>query len=159
LYGAGQQPVGVTGIAFDVTARKKAEALLLSETNSLRRMAVVVRDSSDAITVQDLWGLTQAWNPGAVRMYGWSEAEALDMNVRNRIPEGEAENELAMLKKIALGNTIEPHQTQRLTRDGRSVEVWLTASALVDEAGRVYAISTTERKIGWRPNHLRGAKL
>ena len=159
LYGAGQQPVGVTGIAFDITARKKAEALLLSETNSLRRMAVMVRDSNDAITVQDLWGLTQAWNPGAVRMYGWSEAEALDMNVRSRIPEGEAEKELAMLKKIALGNTIEPHKTQRLTRDGNSVDVWLTASALIDEAGRVYAISTTERKIGWRPNHLRGAKL
>jgi PAS domain S-box-containing protein len=159
LYGAGQQPVGVTGIAFDITARKKAEAVLLSETNSLRRMAVMVRDSNDAITVQDLWGLTQAWNPGAVRMYGWSEAEALDMNVRSRIPEGEAEKELAMLKKIALGNTIEPHKTQRLTRDGNSVDVWLTASALIDEAGRVYAISTTERKIGWRPNHLRGAKL
>ena len=159
LYGAGQQPVGVSGVAFDITARKKAEAVLLRESNSLRCMAVVVRDSNDAITVQDLWGLTQAWNTGAVRMYGWSESEALDMNVRNRIPEGEAEKELAMLKKIALGNTIEPHKTRRLAKDGSVIDVWLTASALVDEAGRVYAISTTERKIGWRPNHLRGAKL
>jgi two-component system CheB/CheR fusion protein len=47
---------------------------------------VVVRDASDAITVQDLEGRTLAWNPGAQRLYGWTEAQALQMNVRERIP-------------------------------------------------------------------------
>lgn len=28
------------------------------------------------------------WNPAALRMNGWSEAEALVMNIRDRIPEG-----------------------------------------------------------------------
>jgi PAS domain S-box-containing protein len=37
----------------------------------------MVRDAHDAVTVQDLDGRILAWNPGAVRMYGWSEAEAL----------------------------------------------------------------------------------
>jgi two-component system, chemotaxis family, CheB/CheR fusion protein len=35
-----------------------------------------------------------------------------------------------------------------LTKDGRIVDVYLTATALIDEAGEVYAIATTERQIG-----------
>ena len=34
----------------------------------------------------------------------------------------------------------------RLAKDGRVVEVWLTATALVNDAGMVYAIATTERE-------------
>jgi len=37
---------------------------------------------------------------------------------------------------------------QRFTKDGRIVEVWLTATALVNESGEVYAIATTERERG-----------
>jgi two-component system CheB/CheR fusion protein len=131
----------------DITERKRVEHEL-SEAHLLRRMAVVVRDSDDAITVQDLQGRILAWNPGAVRMYGWSESEALAMNMRKRIPEGRAEKELVILKKIALGKKIEPFQTQRVDKKGRAIAVWLTASALINEAGELYAISTTERKIG-----------
>jgi two-component system CheB/CheR fusion protein len=37
----------------------------LRKANELLRLAVVVRDATDAITVQDLEGRTIAWNPGA----------------------------------------------------------------------------------------------
>ncbi len=61
---------------FDITEMKKArEALQDSET--LRRLAVVMTDSRDAILVQDLDGRILCWNPGATRLYGWTEAEAL----------------------------------------------------------------------------------
>ena len=42
---------------------------------------------------------------------------------------------------------LEPYRTQRIAKDGRIVEVWLTATALVNETGEVYAIATTEREI------------
>ena len=45
----------------------------LRNANNLLRLAVVVRDASDAITVHDRNGHILAWNPGAVRLYGWSE--------------------------------------------------------------------------------------
>ena len=35
---------------------------------------------------------------------------------------------------------------QRIAKDGRIVEVWLTATALVNDSGEPYAVSTTERK-------------
>jgi two-component system CheB/CheR fusion protein len=119
----------------------------LKEANDLLRLAVVVRDAHDAITVQDLDGRIIAWNPGAERMYGWSEAEALEMNIRDRIPEGQREEALARVHQLSLAEILEPYLTQRITKDGTVVDVSMISTALVNEAGEMYAIATTERQI------------
>lgn len=130
----------------DITEIKRAQGILKG-TETMRRLAVVVHDASDAITLQDIEGNIMAWNPRAENMYGWSEAEALTMNISSLIPEGRKEEELARLKKLSQDEVLEPYHTQRFTRDGRIVEVWLTATSLVNEADEIYAIATTERKI------------
>jgi two-component system CheB/CheR fusion protein len=130
----------------EITEVKKARAAL-RESEVLRRLAVVVRDAHDAITVQDLEGCILAWNPGAERMYGWSEAEALAMNIRDLIPEDRREEALAVLRQQSQAEVMEPYRMQRIAKDGRIVEVWLTATALVNDSGGVYAIATTERKM------------
>ena len=117
----------------------------LRKANDLARLAVVVRDAHDAITVQDLEGRTLAWNPGAVRMYGWSEAEALALNVSDRIPPQRREQELVKASQLGLAEILAPYRTQRITKDGAIVEVFVTSTALVNEAGQIYAIATTER--------------
>ena len=127
----------------DITEMKRAQQAL-REANALRRLAVVLRDAHDAITVQDMEGRILAWNPGAERMYGWSEAEALAMNIRDRIPESRQREELAIVQRLGRADVLEPYRTQRIAKDGRIVEVWLTATALVNKAGQVYAIATTE---------------
>jgi two-component system CheB/CheR fusion protein len=129
---------------FDVTEMKKARQAL-RDSEPLRRLAVVVRDAHDAVTVQDLEGRIIAWNPGAVRMYGWSEAEALAMNIRDRIPEGLREGALATLDKLSRAEILEPYLTQRITKDGAVMEVSIISTALMNEAGQMYAIATTER--------------
>lgn len=128
----------------DITDMKQAQAVL-QESEGLRRLAIVVRDSRDAVLVQALDGRILAWNPCAVRTYGWSEAEALTMNIRALIPEPERESALARVTEIASADRLAPYAARRLTRDGRVVEVWLTAAALVDAAGVPYGIATTER--------------
>ncbi len=117
----------------------------LHKANDLLRLAVVVRDAHDAITVQDLEGRIIAWNPGAVRMYGWTEAEALTMNVRDRIPEGLREESLARLHQLSRAEVLEPLCTQRITKTGAVVEVSIISTALVNGAGQIYAVATTER--------------
>jgi two-component system CheB/CheR fusion protein len=131
----------------DITEMKQAKELL-QKANELHRLAVVVRDARDAITVQDLDGSILAWNPGAERMYGWSEAEALVMNVRDRVPEELREKALAKVLHLGQAQILEPYRTQRITKDGAVVDVWMTSTALVNEAGRMYAIATTERAQG-----------
>jgi two-component system CheB/CheR fusion protein len=129
---------------IDITGMKRAREAL-RKANELRRLAVVVRDSLDAITVQDLEGRIIAWNPGAERIYGWSEAEALAMNVRDRIPEGLRDEALAKILQLSQAEILEPYRTRRITKGGVVLEVSVVSTALANEAGQIYSIATTER--------------
>ncbi|MHB8970114.1 MAG: chemotaxis protein CheB [Pirellulaceae bacterium] len=134
-------------ITFVNIAEIKRAEDALRKANELLRLAVVVRDAHDAITVQDLEGRILAWNPGAVRLYGWNEAEALAMNVRDRIPEELRDDALAKLRQLSRAEALEPYRTRRIAKDGSVVEIVMISTALVNEAGQTYAIATTERTI------------
>ena len=119
----------------------------LKQTEALRRLATVVRDSGDAVTLQDMEGRILAWNPRAEKMYGWSETEALDMNVSRIVPENKKEEALSLLKKLVQAEVPKPCRTKRVTKDGRIIDVWMTVTPLVNADGDVYAIATTEREV------------
>lgn len=137
-------------ITFVENTEVKRTREALKKANALLRLAVVVRDAHDAITVQELDGRTIAWNPGAEHLYGWTEAEALQMNVCMRIPPPLQSSAQAQVQQLSQAHTLAPYQTQRLTKDGRVLNISLTATALLDEQGQVYAIATTER--AWDTN-------
>jgi two-component system CheB/CheR fusion protein len=129
---------------FDITEMIQTREALRAANDRLR-LAVVLHDASDAITVQDLEGRILAWNPGAVRLYGWTEAEALQMNTRDRIPSAQRDQEIEKMKQLSRAEILEPYQTQRLTKSGGVVEISMIATALLNEAGQMYGIATTER--------------
>ena len=104
-----------------------------------------MRDAFDAILVQDLSGRITAWNPGAVRMYGWTEAEALTMNTKDRIPEELREKALERVHQLSQARVFEPCLTHRIAKNGAVLEISLMSTALVDSGGKMYAIATTER--------------
>ena len=133
-------------VSLDITERKQAEAAL-RKANQVLHLAAMVRHSRDAIVVQDMKGCILAWNPGAARMYGWSEAEALAMNIRELIADPQREEALAVVRRLSRSEILEPYHIERIAKDGRTVEVALTATALVNEASEVYAIATTERLV------------
>ena len=130
---------GVIITFMDITAVKVGE--------KSRRLATVVQDSNDAISVQRYDGSITAWNRGAERMYGWSEAEALKMNVRDIIPKNRREEAKEFLVKIQKGQPATSFKTQRKTKDGRIMDVWLTVTRLLDERGESTEMATTERDL------------
>jgi two-component system CheB/CheR fusion protein len=132
-------------ISFVDTTEMVRTRVALHKANDLLRLAVVVRDAHDAITMQDLTGHTLAWNPGAVRLYGWSEAQALAMNVRDRIPEALRPGALETLTHLSRAEVLQPYVTQRLTASGAVLAVSIISTALLDDQGQMYAIATTER--------------
>ena len=128
----------------DISIMKKAQTVL-RDSEAMRRLAVVVRDGRDPILVHDMAGGILAWNPAAERMYGWSEAEALAMNLRDLIPEVERKEALAALRQQCQSGVLEPLRQRRVAKDGRIVKISLIVAALVDETGETYGIATTER--------------
>lgn len=129
---------------FDITEIKQAKQALQS-AETLRRLAVVVTDSNDAILVQNLEGRILSWNPGAARLYGWSEAEALTMNIRDLIPRAGQDEALAVVRQLSRDVVLQPYEMERIAKDGRVLRVSLTATALVNDSGEMYAVATTER--------------
>jgi two-component system CheB/CheR fusion protein len=113
----------------------------------MQRLAAVVRDSNDAIILFDFTGRILAWNHGAKWMYGYDEAEALQLNIDALVPENVRPIQSALLERILSGEPIKSYEIQRITRDGREIDVWLTVSVLRDESGSPMAIATTERDV------------
>jgi two-component system, chemotaxis family, CheB/CheR fusion protein len=131
---------GVVITFSDVTQLKQA-------AQRDRRLATVLMDSNDAVMVHDFQGRISAWNRGASRMYGYPEAEALSMNVRNLVPEPLRPQALRLIEALSRGESAAVLETQRLAKDGRVLDVSLAATVLRDQGGAPLAVATTERDI------------
>lgn len=120
--------------------------LALRRVNEVLRQTVIVRDAFDAVAVHDLDGRILAWNPAATALYGWTEAEALAMNFRDRVPPPMRAEALEGLRMAAQSESLEAGATQRVAKGGRTIQVWAKVTALQNDDGQVYAIATTERE-------------
>jgi two-component system CheB/CheR fusion protein len=133
--------VAGTVITFiDVTPVKRA-------ADQEQRLAAVLRDSNDAVTVRDVHGRITAWNRSAERMYGYREAEALGMHLDQLVPADFRKEAHAMAERLLRGGDQHSWETRRLCKDGKVLDVWLTATVLYDAIGRPTALATTERDI------------
>jgi two-component system CheB/CheR fusion protein len=140
LYEEGNTFSGMVITFNDETERKQAE-------KDTRRLATVVRDSNDAIAVLDLDGRFLTWNDAAKRTYGYTEAEARELTLRDLLPEGQQAQALQLIERLTGGENVSPCQAKRRTKDGRELDVWLTATLLRDEDGKPQAVATTERDL------------
>ncbi len=131
---------GVILTFTDVTLVRRAD-------EQARRLAAVLLDSNDAVTIHDFDGKITAWNRGAEQMTGYSEAEALQMNVDHMIPEELRTDVRLHWERLRRGERVDSWEAQRRTKGGRILDVWVTATALKDETGRPVAIAKTERDI------------
>jgi two-component system CheB/CheR fusion protein len=132
----------VTFVDIDnVKAFESTRAALQNE----RRLATIVRDSSDAVTLQDFDGNVLAWNPAAAGLYGYSEDEALGMNIRKILPEADYSKQRELYAALRRGESPYPIEVSRISKQGGIVRVLLVASALLDKDGKPAAVATTEK--------------
>jgi PAS domain S-box-containing protein len=113
----------------------------------LQRLAVLLRDSNDAINVTDAAGQILEWNAAAERMYGYTEAEAQRMNIAQLIPDALAVGEERHRADAWQGTTVAPYQTQRLTKSGLLLHVLSKITKLAGLAGRQDSLSAIEQDL------------
>ena len=114
-------------------------------------MLTVVKDSNDAVTLHDIKGNILDWNRGAENIYGYTKAEAVKMNINNIVPKDKQKENSELIDKIRSGENINAFKTQRITKAGEVLKVWLTVTRLTDDEGKLTAIATTERNLAWLP--------
>ncbi|MBS0663613.1 MAG: PAS domain S-box protein [Verrucomicrobia bacterium] len=111
------------------------------------RLAAIVDSSFDAIISKDLDGLVRSWNQAAEAMFGYTAAEMVGTSIRRLIPPERQGEEDEILARLRRGERVGHFETERLTKDGRRLEVSITASPIRDGAGRIVGASKIARDI------------
>jgi len=124
----------------DITDRKKYE-------RSAAFLGSIVKHSDDAIIGTDREGRILSWNEGASRIYGYSQAEALGRSVLFLVPPSSSEDPMENYRRILAGRTVEPQESVRLRKDGKTIPVSLTRSPVRDSEERIIGIAAIERDI------------
>ena len=97
-----------------------------------RRLALIVKQTGDAIMILDLDGTISLWNPAAQRMFGYTPEHIIGRSASLLTAPGH-QNELAQnLSAIAQRQYIGVYDTQRMAQDGRLIDVALSAAPLID---------------------------
>ncbi|MFN0039869.1 MAG: PAS domain S-box protein [Burkholderiales bacterium] len=99
-----------------------------------RRLALVARQSSDAIIIHDLEGRISFWNPAAERMFGYRTEEITGRSATLLAPDDRKHEIQDNLNLVTARKLVDMTETLRLTKDGHIVEVALSAAPLVDPA-------------------------
>ncbi|MEI7908288.1 MAG: PAS domain S-box protein [Verrucomicrobiota bacterium] len=111
------------------------------------RLAALTESSDDAIFSRDLSGVITSWNKGAEKIFGYSSSEMLGTSITRLIPPERLPEEEQILDKIKLDQSIVLFETLRLAKDGRIVDVSITASAVKDSTGKIIGMSKVERDV------------
>jgi PAS domain S-box-containing protein len=137
----------------DLSAERTSEHEQAEVEASTRLLDAIVASSDDAIISRSLDGTIQSWNAAAERLFGYSQAEALGTNISLIIPRGKLEEDARVVANLRAGTR---HvETERVHRNGHSIHVALTISALRDRKGNVVgacAIArdmTDRRRVGF----------
>ena len=124
--------------AQDITERKQAEIASLW-------LAAIVEFSDDAIIGKDINSIITSWNKGAERIFGYSASEMIGTSIMRLIPDDRGDEENHILAKIKRGENLEHFETLRKTKDGRLIDVSVTASPIKDATGKVIGVSKVAR--------------
>jgi PAS domain S-box-containing protein len=115
--------------------------------NASAYLAAIVGSSDDAILSKDLNGIIQSVNSAAERMFGYRADELIGHNIRILIPpERQAEEDL-ILGRIRRGERVDHFETVRVAKNGDRMDMSLTVSPVLDDAGAVIGVSKIARNI------------
>jgi PAS domain S-box-containing protein len=124
---------------------RTAELQKAGETRA--RLASIVESSDDAIVSKNLDGIITSWNPGAQRLFGYSELEMLGKPLTAVIPPDRLHEEREILQRIARGQVTEHFETVRVRKDGEAIDVSVTISPIRNDAGELIGASKIARDI------------
>lgn len=117
------------------------------DDEEIYRLAQVVQSTRDAVLSKDLEGTITSWNPGAVRLYGYSEAEAIGSSISLLIPADRKNEEREILDRACRGEAIETYETERIRKDGARIDVSLTISPIEHPERGIVGASVIARDI------------
>lgn len=123
----------------------------IEKNKRLQLLANIEHNSADAIIGLDTDRVIISWNNGAAMMFGWSEDEAVGKPALLIIPDEEIAKADRMIEEVRRAGMVRDLEAPRRTKDGRTLDVLITITAMKDLSGRIYGFSAiikdlTEKK-------------
>ncbi len=133
------------------SALKESEEKFMSLYDESSKALEIYRSfllsSADAIVLYDMAGRAQYVNRAFTEIFGWTEEEVLDKRIPF-LPESERERAMAVISDIVTNGTpCHNHITQRLTKDGRLLDVSISASRFETYEGKASGLFVILRDI------------
>jgi PAS domain S-box-containing protein len=126
------------------------ETALRESEQQLRWLASIVESSNDPIISAGIDHHITSWNRAAERLFGYTSDEAIGRPIASLIPPDRHDEQRTIFQRISRAERIENYETVRLRKDGSSVDVSLTISAVKDAEGKIAGVSAIYRDITTR---------
>ena len=133
----------VSAAVRDVSERRDAE-------DRISELVMIAVSSRDAILTKTVDGVITFWNAAAERMYGYTAQEAVGRHVSMLAPPGREGEIDELLARIRRGERVEHHETLRITRTGRILEVEILLNPVRARDGAVVGACVITRDISER---------
>ncbi len=107
------------------------ESLQLSSAEN-RRLALIAQQTADAVMIHDLNSNITFWNSAAQKIFGYAPEDIIGKSASLLTPKNQESDLAQNFLAINQGHIVENHDTQRLARDGRVIDVSISAAPLID---------------------------
>ena len=114
----------------DVTEQKRTH-------ESEARLAAIVESSDEAVVGADIDGQIISWNPGAERLYGYSQAEVIGRKPSFSAAPGESIDIDAIIRDATTSGVTAHFETTHVRKDGRRLLVSVGVSPIRDKDGKI----------------------
>jgi PAS domain S-box-containing protein len=113
----------------------------------LARVAAIIDSSFDAIIGMTPDLKITSWNAAASAMYGYAAREVSGRSVEIIVPPDRRNEFRAVYERLRRGENVEPFDTERITKDGRRLQVALRLSPIKNPKGTGIGFSGIGRDI------------
>ena len=131
---------GVVITFVDVTERKRLE-------EDRARLAAIVTSSNDAVIGHALDGTIVSWNKAAEGIFGYTASEAIGKPLTLLLPAGWPYANADLQDRLIDGDLINHFEEKYAHKNGTTLDVSVTVSAVRDAAGTLIGASTIARDI------------
>jgi PAS domain S-box-containing protein len=156
LPAGGGQEIGVLATAFArMAAESRAKTAALNREIEERHrtsereqlLIAAVESSNDAILTETLGGVITGWNPAAERLFGFTAEEAIGSRIDIIVPGPLRSEAQGMLDQIQAGEKIDNHETVRVDKNSRWIDVSLGISPIRSQSGAIIGAAKVARDI------------
>lgn len=134
-------------LVTEIEKHRRTEAALERHADRERLFSAAVESSNDAIVTMTLDGIITGWNPACERLFGFDAQEAIGRSIDIVVPDERRSEVRELLGKVRRGEKVASHETSRLDKDHKPIDVSLSISPVKSPSGAIVGACTIARDV------------